>query len=108
MSVVADTEAAIAAATHLSDMDKGAVAALRVLAAKVDAMADQAAGVSEDGELHEEKRRPIDNVTLPTYLKYCESLGLTPAGRRTLKDGKAGGSAPTSLAERRARHVRPA
>lgn len=22
-----------------------------------------------------------DNVSIPTFLKYCESLGLTPAGR---------------------------
>lgn len=69
------TERALEAAKHLTDMDQGAVQALRVLAAKVDEMSG---GRGDDGEWVEPK---FDNVTLPTYLKYCESLGLTPAGR---------------------------
>lgn len=69
-SAVDATETALEAATHLTDMDAGAVAALRRLAHLVD--------------------NPVvanDNVTIPTYLKFCESLGLTPAGRLRLGEG---------------------
>lgn len=62
--LVEATERSIRAASHLTDLDAGAVAALRALAARV-ATADP------------EK----DNVTLPSYLKYCEALRLTPASR---------------------------
>lgn len=82
------TEAALQAAKHLTDMDGGAVQALRVLALKIDEMAG---GVSEDGIPIEPK---FDNVTLPTYLKYCESLGLTPAGRDRLSLKKDEGGKP--------------
>ena len=58
------TERSIRAATHLTDLDAGAVAALRALAVRL-------------GTTDPEK----DNVTLPTYLKYCEALKLTPASR---------------------------
>ncbi|MGI8614446.1 MAG: terminase small subunit [Nocardioidaceae bacterium] len=71
MSVVEATEASIRAAKHLSPMDAGAVEALRVLAVKLD-------------ELDESGR--FDNVAIPTFLKFCESLGLTPAGRVRLDD----------------------
>lgn len=83
------TEAALQAASHLTGKDDAAVQALRVLARKIDT----------DDELREaylnyqidrgtENLRPLqlDNVSLPTYLKFCESLGLTPAGRTKLED----------------------
>lgn len=82
MSVVEQTEKAIAAAEHLSDMDAGAVAALRVLAVKIDGFAE------ENDETTEDSRTGLDNVTIPTYLKFCESLGLTPAGRAKLAEKK--------------------
>lgn len=77
--VLEATEAALLAAKHLTDMDAGAVQALRVLAMKID-------GLTADGRDDDsESAKPVfDNVTLPTYLKYCESLGLTPAGRDRL------------------------
>lgn len=81
------TEAAISAATHLTDMDQGAVEVLRRVARQVDAQSE--GGLTPDGKL--------DNVSIPTYLKYCESLGLTPAGRLKLgakkeaPSGKLGG-----------------
>lgn len=86
--VIDATEKAIAAARHLTDMDAGTVEALRALARKIDgadeyfeALADVAA---------ERKLRPPspDNVSIPTYLKFCESLGLTPAGRVRLVEQK--------------------
>lgn len=66
------TQFALKAAEHLTKMDAGAIAALLKLADKIDYLMDHD-GMSEDGK--------FDNVSIPTYLKYCESLGLTPAGR---------------------------
>ena len=63
-SVVEATERSIKAATHLTDLDAGAVAALRALAVRI-------------GTADPEK----DNVTLPTYLKFCAALKLTPESR---------------------------
>lgn len=63
-SLVEATERSIKAATHLTDLDAGPVAALRALAVRV-------------GTADPEK----DNVTLPTYLKFCDALRLTPASR---------------------------
>jgi hypothetical protein len=80
-TVVAETDRAIAAATHLTVLDAGAIATLRMLAVKIDTemrlreMALTAA--DENGS----KPPAVDNVSIPTYLKFCESLGLTPAGR---------------------------
>lgn len=84
--VVTATEKAIKAAKHLTDMDLGAVAALRVLARKLDALD------SEDVTSLEDLKAKFDNVTLPTYLKYCESLGLTPAGRSRVPQKKEAAS----------------
>lgn len=72
MSTVREaTEESLQAASHLGAEDAGAVSALLVLADKVDQLGES-----------------FDNVTLPTYLKYCESLGLTPAGRARLTEKK--------------------
>ena len=70
-SVRQATEDAVNAAEHLTKMDAGAVAALLKLADQIDYLYEH--GTSEDGK--------FDNVSVPTYLRYCESLGLTPAGR---------------------------
>jgi hypothetical protein len=83
-------ESVKAAGDRLGKVDAGAVAAARVLARKIDAMEDEPAGVSEEGELREERRRSLDNVTLPTYLKFLDALGLTPAGRRLLEQNQTG------------------
>lgn len=78
MTVAEATETAITAATHLTDMDQGAVQMLRELAAAADAIDEN--GLNPAGKL--------DNVTIPTYLRYAESLGLTPAGRAKLAEKK--------------------
>lgn len=86
MGEVADaTEAALGAATHITGADKGAVEALRMLARKIDsedALREMALKYAET----DSKYRPPapDNVSVPTYLKYCDALGLTPAGRLRL------------------------
>lgn len=85
-TVAEATERTIAAATHLTDVDAGAVAALRELARKIDVWDVIVQWALDDvaGKRGMEARPAVpehDNVTIPTYLKYCESLGLTPAGR---------------------------
>lgn len=88
------TEAAIGAAKHLTDLDAGAVEALRALARKIDTW-DQIVDWAIDDAADREGSRPAvpanDNTSLPTYLKYCEALGLTPAGREKLTAKKPEG-----------------
>lgn len=84
-SVTAATERAIRAASHLTDLDAGAVAALRRLASLMDEL------------------DPKDNVTIPTYLKYCDALKLTPASRGVeVTESKARGKLATMRAARSA------
>lgn len=87
-TVLEATDASIKAATHLGQMDAGAVAVLRSLARTIDAISDGAQAADDDG-----RPRSLDNVTVPTYLKACDALGLTPAGRVRLEEKKepAGG-----------------
>lgn len=96
-NVVQATEKSIKAATHLSAMDAGAVATLRALARQVQYL-DENGGLREDGKL--------DNVSIPTYLRFCESLGLTPAGRAKLaeKKGKTEDDTADTIAELRSIH----
>jgi hypothetical protein len=87
-ALVDATEAAITAASHLTDADKGAVEALRVLAVKIDEQESRWEYAMRYAETHEARPPATDNVSLPTYLKYAEALGLTPAGRTKLGEKK--------------------
>lgn len=69
-SVVEATRAALDAADLLVT-DLGTAQVLMRLAQAID-------DIDEDGLNPAGK---LDNVSVPTYLRYCESLGLTPAGR---------------------------
>jgi hypothetical protein len=60
-------------------MDEGAVAVLRKLAETLD---------HPDFPVIDGK---FDNVTQSVYLRYCEQLGLTPAGRKALGEKKEQG-----------------
>ena len=83
-SVFEATERSIAAAIkakRLDDEDAGAVQMLRELARAADLIDEN--GLNPAGKL--------DNVTIPTYLRYAESLGLTPAGRARLVEKKPEG-----------------
>lgn len=87
------TERALAAATHLTEMDAGAVSAVRELARKIDVWDVIVQWALDDvaGKRGMESRPLVpehDNVTIPTYLKYCEALGLTPSGRLRLNLSK--------------------
>lgn len=91
LSVSDATEKSIKAATHLTRMDDGAVEAMRALARKIDAWDVIVEWALDDAD--ESERRPTvpqnDNVSISAYLKFCESLGLTPAGRdKLLKEKK--------------------
>jgi hypothetical protein len=93
MSLVDETQAAVDAATHLTDQDKGAVEAMFALARKIDAW-DQIVEWALDDAREHEKRPTVpqnDNVSLSAYLKFAESLGLTPAGRVKLAEKKPEG-----------------
>jgi hypothetical protein len=91
-NLIAATEKSIKAA-QLDDLDSAAAEAMRLLARKIQAWdtivdwaLDAAAGAERPGA------RPAvpqnDNVSLASYLKYCESLGLTPASRDAVGGGK--------------------
>ncbi len=82
------TEKAIGAAAHLTDMDAGAVETLRALALKIDMMDNYFDALADDAAERGGRPPSQDNVSIPTYLKFCESLGLTPAGRVRLGDKK--------------------
>jgi len=107
--VVDATLKSVAAAGHLDadGKDAGAIAALLALARKIDDYDTVIGHIMEQIEMDPESNvRPpaSDNVSLPTYLKYCESLGLTPGGRGELSASKKPGAAgpPDDLAAFRA------
>lgn len=89
--LVQATEDAIKAADHLTPMDEGALEAMRALARKIDAW-DQVVEWALDDARGREGARPTvpqnDNVSISAYLKFAESLGLTPAGRSKLAEKK--------------------
>lgn len=72
------------AAAHLRPEDKGAIEALLALALKIDGADDTFTTLSELAAQAGSRPPSPDNVSFPTYLKYCESLGLTPAGRERI------------------------
>lgn len=92
MSVEGETQKAIDAATHLTAADSGVVAVLLRLARAVD-------DIDEDGLNPAGK---LDNVSIPTYLKYAEALSLTPAARNAagivIVDAKGGAPSGSSRA----------
>lgn len=90
MTLVEATEAAVAGAPHLTEQDKGAVEAMLALARKIDAWDVIVEWALDDAR--DSGGRPAvpqnDNVSISAYLKFCESLGLTPAGRAKLVEKK--------------------
>ena len=86
---------AVAAATHLDgDLDAAAVAAAGALADKIDAW-DQIVDWALDDAAESGGRPAVpqnDNVSLASFLKYLDQLGLTPAARHVLEEKKGGAS----------------
>jgi hypothetical protein len=93
------TERAIRAAEHLTDMDLGAVEALRALARKIDAW-DQIVDWAIDDASERDGARPTvpqnDNVSISAYAKLSDQLGLTPIGRKALALKKEAESAKSA------------
>lgn len=101
------TETAIAAAAHLTDMDEGAVEALRALARKIDAWDQIVEWALDDARQAEGKRPSVpqnDNVSISAYLKACDQLGLSPVGRKALEIDKGGESGGSKLGKLRGVH----
>ena len=93
MDLVAATERSIVAA-RLGDIDAGAVEALRALARKIQAWDQIVEWALDDASGDGRPTVPQnDNVSISAYLKYCDQLGLSPAGRKALdlKEKVAGG-----------------
>lgn len=88
---------AVESARHLTPMDRPAVEAARALALKID-MADRYFEALAD-HAAEGKPPSQDNVSIPTFLKYCDALGLTPIGRTRADIEKAKGGAGGKLAQ---------
>lgn len=85
---------AVEKAKHLDDdIDAPAIEAARALARKIDAWDVIVEWAIEDAAATESRPRvpQNDNVSLSAFLKYCESLGLTPAGRGKLVEQKPEG-----------------
>ena len=73
MSVEDETRRAVEAAMvdgTLTEKDAGVVETLMHIAREIDSLVD---GINGAGKL--------DNVSVPTYLKFSEALGLTPSSR---------------------------
>ena len=98
-NVLEATNRAINGATHLGPQDAGAVAAIRALARKIDGMDEYYHELRESYRERDLRPPSPDNVSLPTYLRYAESLGLTPAGRAGKPTRRVG---PPSAAARAA------
>lgn len=97
--VLGSLEESIKAAAHLTDLDLGAVEALRALARKIDAW-DVIADWALDDAADEDRRPAVpqnDNVSISAFLKGCEQLGLTPTGRKALDVKVEEGSGGTNL-----------
>ena len=100
MSIKDETVKALEA-LDLPRSDAGVAAVLVRLAEAID-------DIDEDGLNPAGK---LDNVSVPTYLKFAESLGMTPNSRSRIAGGKpaaAVASKPgtvTSMRERRARRT---
>lgn len=103
LSTVDALERSLEAARHrLTAEDAAAVEVLRRLAFMVDAMSVDGAGIYPDG-----RPKPLDNVTIPTFLRYCDALGLTPMAReRTEKKEKSGGGKLANLQQVRDKRPR--
>lgn len=89
MSVVSETERAVAAALQdgsLNEKDAGVVEALMHVAREIDSLVH---GVNGAGKL--------DNVSVPTYLKFSEALGLTPSARVKFAGAVARASAQSKV-----------
>ncbi|KQY58325.1 hypothetical protein ASD11_01270 [Aeromicrobium sp. Root495] len=78
-----------------AELHAGPIETLRILARKIDEEDQRWRYAIEYARENDIKAKPppVDNVSIPTYRNYCESLGLTVAGAKAApaKGGAAGG-----------------
>lgn len=95
-SVSAALERSIRNASFLKAKDAAAVAAARALARKIDAWDVIAEWALED--VHDEGKRPAvpqnDNVSLASFLKYLDMLGLVPTTHQSKSAGRQTAAEP--------------
>lgn len=112
MSVFDSLSAAVASAQHIdaNGKDAAVVAAAYALARKIDAWDIIVAWAHEDAVADGSRPKvpQNDNTTLPTFLKYCEALGLTPAARKAVGPDTAPPPADALSALKARRGKRPA
>lgn len=84
-------ERALAVAPHLTARDAAAVAAVRALAARIDAWDVIVRWAQEDAAATGSRPKvpQNDNTSLPTYLKYLDALHLVPPAAEKAKPGPA-------------------
>src|SRR5690625_142163 len=105
MTILEAFNKAVEEASHIKNQDAGAVEAARALARKIDAWDQIVEWANEDAA--ENGWRPKvpanDNTSLGSFLKYCDALGLTPAGRKNLELGQGVGVNPIDELKRKRR-----
>ncbi len=95
MSVADAFERSLRNASGLSAKNSALVAASRVLAKRIDLISDNGF-VDQNGKL--------DNVTIPTFLKYLQALGLTVDVAQKAPAKAKSGSQKDMLADFRREH----
>lgn len=78
----------------LVDSDEAAIVAAGQMARKIDVSDEYFAALEQDAIEHNLRPPSQDNVSLPTFLKFLEALGMTPAARKAVTaaaPGKGGG-----------------
>lgn len=87
---------------HLAPHDEAAIVAAAQLARKIDLTDKYFAELERDAAKHRLRPPSQDNVSQPSFLKYLEALGLTPAARKekTTKSGGAGGGRVAAFRQR--------
>lgn len=104
-SVSEALERSLRNAKHLRAKDAATVAAARALAWKIDNWDELAHQAIDDAEEKGKGARPAvplnDNTSIPTFLKYCTALGLTPEEEKPAKParGKAAKPEATPVAD---------
>ena len=102
VSLVAALDRSLRNAKHLRARDAAAVAAARALARKIDAWDVIVDWALEDASMNSNGRPAVpanDNVSLATFLKYMDSLGLLPGGEAVKPAVKVKAGEPRSALE---------
>lgn len=84
-SVSEAVEASLRNAPDIKRRHSASVAALRVLARKIDTQDAYFQALLDDAQEHNGRPPSMDNVSIPTFLKFCDALGLTLTNKAPAK-----------------------